>query len=119
MKHIFLILLSAVSFLQCNRSPQKKVQAPEQSQIQGKSFYYYPRANVYYDIEEKQYIFFDSLKNTWEKKQQPSPEEIEKMGKKIAIENPSVPVFKDNQQHRIVYGTALYTSTGELRKKFI
>ena len=41
------------------------------------------------------------------------------LGKKITLPNPSVPVSKDNAEHRMIYSVSLYNSNDGMRKKFI
>lgn len=88
------------------------------SKKQGSTFFFYPVANVYYDIEQKDYYVFDSSAHNW-KIQEESPTNADSLGRKVLIEHAAVPVYKDNEQHRLIYGTALYTSASEVRRKYI
>lgn len=92
---------------------------PQKKSTQGTTFYYFPKANVYYDLEQKEYYVLDSVAGNWQQKKQLPVEEQSHLGKKIVIENPSVPVYKDNNQHRMIYGIVLYSSPEEMRQKFI
>lgn len=107
----FLLCLISVTLLfSCQ---QKK-----QTEKQGSTFLYYPKANIYYDIEQKQYYVFDSSVNQWQKEKQLTLNEND-LGKKVLLTNAPVPVYRDNAQHRLIYGAALYTSSDEVRRKYI
>jgi hypothetical protein len=89
-------------------------QAPDE--LYGPSFQYYPKANVYYDVEKDRY--YSIVNEKW----QPNPSLAEEgstyLGKHVLIDSPAVPVWKDNEYHRLVFGTALYNSPGEFDKKY-
>lgn len=94
-------------FCSCSNNEQPK---------QGDTFLYYPKENIYYDIALKEYYFFDSTQNSW---QQRKDIDGNSLGKKVLITNASFPVYKDNEQHRLIYGSKLYTSSDEIRRKYI
>jgi hypothetical protein len=86
---------------------------------QGQAFYFYPRANVYYDIEQKEYYRFDSISNGWQRSSSLDPAVETGLGRRVMIDTPRVPVYIDNARHRLVYSAALYASPEVLRQKFI
>jgi hypothetical protein len=110
MKSVLLFLISTLLFFSCKEVEKLK---------QGSTYEYYPLANIYYDIDEKYYLVFDSAQDAWQQKENLSGEETDTLGKKVVITNPSRPVYKDNDNHRLIYGTVLYSSSEELRQKFI
>jgi hypothetical protein len=105
----FLFYLPIVFILSCGPAQKQKKQ--------GATFFYYPKTNIYYDIEQKEYYLYDSAISAW-KMQEQSPA-ADSLGKKVLIEHASVPVYKDNEQHRLIYGTALYSSASDVRRKYI
>jgi hypothetical protein len=42
-----------------------------------------------------------------------------KLGQYVILNNPAPPVWSQNSQHRLVYGTSLYSSKDEIRRKFV
>jgi hypothetical protein len=116
--HLYLFLL--IFFLSCNEvEKSKETNTTQANTAQGSTYNYYPRANIYYDIEQKHYLVFDSAQNLWQQKTSLSTEENALLTKKVVINNPSLPIYEANDHHRLIYGTALYSSAEEIRKKFI
>ncbi len=118
MKNTLLFLFWIIFFLSCNEEKSKEANITQANTTQGSTYDYYPRANIYYDIEQKHYLVFDSAQNKWQQKTNLSTEENALLSKKVVITNPSLPVYQANDYHRLVYGTALYSSSEEIRKKF-
>ena len=119
MKNTLLFLFWIIFFLSCNEvEKSEEVNTTQANTTQGNTYDYYPRANIYYDIEQKHYLVFDSAQNIWQRKTNLSTEENALLSKKVVISNPSLPVYQANDYHRLVYGTALYSSSEEIRKKF-
>jgi hypothetical protein len=115
MKSPLLILLCFLLIFSC-RQEDSSTQA---STKHGNTYDYYPKANIYYDIEQKYYLVFDSLQDEWLQKSTLTTEENALLDKKFLIANPSLPVYFDNDNHRLIYGTALYSSSEEINKNFI
>lgn len=86
--------------------------------VQGTAFYFYPKPNVYYDIEQKQYYTVSATTQQWERRSSLSTAETASLGEKVLIDTPGVPVYKDNAHHRLVYSAALYASPEDLRRKY-
>jgi hypothetical protein len=104
-----LILLLLVLFAACQ---------PESHPVQGTAFYFYPKPNVYYDIEQKQYYSLSPTTQQWEQKASLNATESAGLGEKVLIDTPGIPVYKDNAHHRLVYSAALYASPEDLRRKY-
>ncbi len=110
---IFLLLL-AVALLTVAGFAIFKSQKKEY--IQGIRFQYYPKANVYYDLDNKEYHLLQNEK--WQRSKNITEEQQSFLGKGVVINKPAIPVWKDNEQHRLIYGTALYTSTADVKQKY-
>ena len=80
--------------------------------------YYYPKANVYYDVTRSQYIYFDSIQKNWKQSKNFSEEQKLSLGEKAVISNPSSPIWKNNVQDRLVYSVNLYSSGSDLKQKY-
>lgn len=91
---------------------------PESRPAQGTAFYFYPKSNVYYDIEQKQYYALSPATQQWEQKASLNADEKAGLGEKVLINTPGIPVYKDNAHHRLVYSAALYASPEDLRRKY-
>lgn len=115
MKKILLLLFCIQFFFSC-REVEKPIQVNTK---QESTFDYYPRANIYYNIEKKYYLVFDSAQNVWQQKNNLTTEENALLSKKVVITDPSDPVYLDNEHHRLIYGTKLYSSPAEIHKKYI
>ncbi len=115
MKSILLFLFCIQFFFSC-----KELEKPKQvNTAQENNFDYYPRANIYYNIEQKYYLVFDSAQNAWQQKNNLTTQENALLSKKVVITDPSEPVYLDNEHHRLIYGTILYSSPEEIHKKYI
>ena len=105
----FLLLFSLLILLACNnekKEEKKPVTLPPQ-------YYYYPRANVYFDSANKDYLFVTTDGKTWQTAKQ-IPNVVQGlMDKGIFIPNPSQPVWKDNEQHKLIYSSVLYAVPGD------
>ncbi|TCZ73362.1 hypothetical protein [Flaviaesturariibacter aridisoli] len=84
---------------------------------QGSRILYYPRSNVYLDQDQHQYLLFDTVEQQWHRKPRLDPDQEAALGAAVTIENPKQPVYRDNAQHRLVYGTAQYTDRNALARK--
>ncbi len=106
---ISIVLLGVAGFLYF-KSDQKKEKA------QGTYIYYYPKANVYFDKEEDTYYLI--VNDKWERSKTLTEEQKLFLGKNVLVKNAAVPVWKENEHHRLVYGTALYTTADEYKRKY-
>lgn len=103
--HLLLLCL-LLSFASCGEEKQ------------GERIMFYPLANVYFDQDNEKYYAIDPQTRSWQKTKE-LPAVNTTLGKGVPIPNPSVPVYKDNRQHKLIYGARLYTTKEEIRRKFV
>lgn len=99
----FFVLL--LFFVACNNEQKK-----EEKKAAGlpPAYYFFPRANVYFDSANKDYLFLANDGKTWQSAKQ-IPNIVQGlMDKSVLIVTPSNPVWKDNEQHRLLYSSLLY-----------
>jgi len=110
----FLLYFFLLFCFACNSKPAAKKEAVALQP----QYYYYPRANVYFDSANKDYVFLANDGKTWQTAKQ-IPNIVQGlMDKSVLITNPSQPVWKDNEKHKLVYSALLYvTSADTLEKK--
>ncbi|RYZ20906.1 MAG: hypothetical protein EOO16_14955 [Chitinophagaceae bacterium] len=80
---------------------------------QGSRVVYYPQRDVYRDEDNSVYLVFDSVEQQWTRQDTVSGS----LGKAIPIAEPAVPVYRENAQHRLIYGTASFADRNELSRK--
>lgn len=115
MKAILAILAAGAIgyFVYAAVKPDKKI-----PQTGTKEVYYYPKANVYYDVATGQYAFFDEVQKSWKLSKDFSEEQKLSLGEKAVIAHPSLPIWKNNAQDRLVYSVNVYASSNDLKQKF-
>jgi hypothetical protein len=86
-------------------------------EVQGTSIQFYPRANIYYDVDNDVYYLLSNDK--WERVKKLTEEQAAFLGPHVMIERPAAPVWLQNEHHKLVYATELYTSASDYRKKYI
>lgn len=106
-----LVLLALVAYV--------TIWADREDPTDGTTFYFYPRANVYFDVERERYIHQDSSTGSWQKSKKLPGNRKEKLGQYVILNQPPPPVWSQNSQHRLVYSTTLYGREAELRRKFV
>ena len=89
----------------------------QQEEKEGTVFYFFPKANAYFDEDNNQYFITDKEKG-WQAVTDLPPEEKDSLGEKILLTNPPTPVWKNNEQDRLLYSLSTYASAQEYRKKF-
>jgi hypothetical protein len=82
-----------------------------------KEVYYYPKANVYYDVATAQYAFFEEAEKKWKLSKDFSEEQKLSLGEKAVITHPSSPIWKNNTQDRLIYSVNVYASSKDLKQK--
>jgi hypothetical protein len=112
MKTILLILLGVVIALGALFIYNKSEAKTDEQAI----YYYYPTANVYYNATAKEYIIEDG--DTWITNKNVAADVENKLGKRVLIEEPSTPVWNDNEHHRFVYAASLYMTPGDFAQKY-
>ena len=80
-----------------------------------RTYYYYPKANLYYDSTKGNYILWDSLASTWKSTDKLPVQQID-LGKTVRIGQVVEPVWKENQQHRLIYSVSLYSAAEDFKK---
>jgi hypothetical protein len=78
------------------------------------TYYYYPKANFYYDSTDSQYILWDSTKAGWTETNE-LPLQEDDLGKKVRLGHAAEPVWKENQQHRLIYSVSLYSDPEDFK----
>lgn len=104
-----------LAFLACST---KKAEQPKITPLQPR-YYFYPRANVYFDSANMDFIFQGNDGQTWQTETQIPAAMQALLDKNIRIDSPSTPVWKDNENHRLLFSALLYTSpsdTQEIKK---
>ncbi len=75
----------------------------------GQTYYFYPKANVYFDTTAGNYLFQD-LDGNWETNAKLPADKQSLLEKNIIINNPELPVWKNNDAHQLLYSAALYSN---------
>jgi hypothetical protein len=79
-------------------------------------YYYYPKANFYYDSTSQKYICWDSASAEW-KNTDKLPVQQADLGKTVRIGQVADPVWKENQHHRLIYSVSLYSDPQDFKKE--
>ena len=110
----FLVLISAIFLFSCNDNrAEETVAAPPPPA----KYYFYPKANVYFDTVNKDYVFLGSDGRTWTSEKQIPAAMQGMMDKSVFLDTFSQPVWKDNQNHRLIYSAVLYASPEDTVEK--
>ena len=80
-------------------------------------YYFYPKANVYFDTVNKDYIFLGSDGATWTSGKEIPAAMHSMMDKSVLLDTFTQPVWKDNQNHRLIYSAVLYRSPNDTVEK--
>ena len=80
------------------------------------TYYYYPKANFYYDSTTGDYVCWDSSLNEW-KSTDKLPVQQEDLGKRVRIGEVAAPVWIENENHRLIYSVSLYSDANDFKKK--
>ena len=80
-------------------------------------YYFFPKANVYVDSVNKDYVFLGNDGKTWQTEKQ-IPQVMQAiMDKSVFIDSPADPVWKDNQNHKLLYSALLYATPNDTMQK--
>jgi hypothetical protein len=71
-------------------------------------FYYYPKKNVYFDVDKKKYFYSLDGAKTWAGMESTDAKEPATLGEKVVIYSDSAQVYKENATHRKLYAGNLY-----------
>lgn len=78
------------------------------------TYYYYPKANFYYDSTDGNYICWDSASAAWSNTDK-LPVQQADLGKTVRIGETSEPVWIENQHHRLIYSVSLYSGPKDFK----
>lgn len=83
--------------------------------VQPHTYYYYPKANFYYDSTAGNYVCWDSSTAEW-KTTDKLPVQQEDLGKRVRIGDSPAPIWRENQNHRLIYSVSLYSDPEDFKK---
>lgn len=110
MTKYFSLLVALLFCFACNNNKAaKKVVAPPPPP----KFYFYPKANVYFDSVNKDFVYLSNDGKTWEVQKQIPAAVHAMMDKNVLIDTPATPVWKDNERHKLIYSALLYASPAD------
>ena len=112
MRSSILMIICFLSFA-CTDNKGKNTAAAPPPPI----YYFYPKANVYYDTVNKDYVFLGGDGGNWTSGKQIPAAMQSMMDKSILLDTFSQPVWKDNQNHRLIYSAVLYASPNDTIEK--
>jgi hypothetical protein len=107
------ILLGAILALS-SKKENKSLKSNRPAELH--TYYYYPKANFYYDSTAGNYICWDSSAAEW-KTTDKLPVQQEDLGKRVRIGDSPAPVWSENQNHRLIYSVSLYSDPKDFKKK--
>jgi len=100
---LFLVMFAGIQIFcvscQSNNLPEEK---------ENYEFYYYPKKNVYYNVEKKNFLYSLDGGKTWDSVMSVSDNEPATLGEKIIVYSADNDVYKDNAAHRKLYNGRLY-----------
>jgi len=114
MSKFFALLLFVFCFACTNKKAETIVVA---TPAPSPKYYFFPKANVYFDSVNKDYLFLTNESRTWSTAKQIPDVMQSMMDKSVLIDSPSTPVWKDNQNHKLVYSALLYASPNDTVEK--
>jgi hypothetical protein len=82
----------------------------------GQTYYFYPKANVYFDTTAGNYLFQD-LGGNWQTNAKLPADKQSLLEKNIIINNPELPVWKTNDAHQMLYSAALYSTKADFKEE--
>ncbi len=111
MSRLFFGLASLFYLFSCDDRPSAAgAAAPDRLPPQ---YYYYPKANVYFDSANKAYFFQTADSLTWQSAPQIPAVMAALMDKRVFIADTSEPVWRNNGAHRLVYSAVLYATAND------
>lgn len=112
MKSFIFPIIVCIVFLLIACETVKKEKMP------GTTYLFYPLQNIYFDQDNKEYYYYDSVKAVWQTTATLSPEISARLGKYVLLDSVALPVYRDNSVHRMIHGSILYSSPGEIQRKY-
>ena len=113
---IGLMLLVGALLVFSHNNEKKFILSDRPKSVSLHTYYYYPKANFYYDSTEGKYICWDSTAVEW-KKTDKLPVQLVDLGKRVRIGESADPVWKENQHHRLIYSVSLYSGPKDFKKE--
>ncbi len=105
-----LIAFGVVALISCSKQPgPKEIEA-------GQTYYFYPKANVYFDTTAGNYIFLGEDGN-WQTSIKLPADKQSLLEKNIIINNPELPVWKNNDVHKLLYSATLYSTAADFKEE--
>lgn len=95
---IFFFIMLPFFFIMCKRIEDKKEF----------SFFYFPDKNVYYNPTKNEFWYSINGAKNWNKFANTSNAEPVSLGRKVVISTADSNVYKENENHRKIYGGRLY-----------
>jgi hypothetical protein len=108
------VLLGAILALS-SKKENRRIKS-DRPLVKAHTYYYYPKANFYYDSTAGKYIRWDSAATEWKTTDQLPVQEVD-LGKRVRIGESINPVWLDNQEHRLIYSVSLYSAPKDFKKK--
>ena len=105
MKRVVWFIIIVVSLQLFLVSCQSKNNQEEKENFE---FYYFPKKNVYYNVEKKNFLYSLDGGKTWDSVLSISDKEPATLGEKIIVYSDDYNVYKDNPAHRKLYNGRLY-----------
>lgn len=116
MRIIFALPVFLLCFA-CNNAAREQSVAPAHEAVPPPRYYFYPKANVYFDSVNKDYLFLGGDGATWTTQKQIPAAVQSMMDKGVLIQTPAQPVWKDNANHKLIYSAALYATAADTVEK--
>lgn len=114
---IYLALLASLSCFACNNGKSGQSTVPVHEALPPPRYYFYPKANVYFDSANKDYLFLGGNGTAWTTQKQIPAAIQSMMDKGVLIQQPAQPVWKDNANHKLIYSAALYATAADTVEK--
>jgi len=115
-RSLFIITFGLALFA-CNNDKTERTSVSAHTALPPPQYYFFPRANVYFDSANKDYLFLGNDGKTWITQKQIPAVVQSLMDKSVFIDSPSQPVWKDNANHKLIYSAVLYASPNDTVQK--
>lgn len=117
MVRLFFFLAIGFFCVACNNDKAERTSVSAHAALAPPQYYFFPKANVYFDSANKDYVFLGNDGKTWITQKQIPAVVQALMDKGVYIDSPAQPVWKDNANHKLVYSAALYMSPADTVEK--
>lgn len=110
---LFLVIIVSLGLVASSGCSKKTT--PQVTEV-GQTYYFYPKANVYFDTTAGNYIF-QGVDGSWQTNAKLPTDKQSLLEKNIIINNPELPVWKNNDAHQLLYSAALYSTTADFKEE--